>query len=112
MPEKDPAILFAKDIRHMPTLVAVVVFGLLLLFIHDVPVEVRRFFIPSLAIYIIGSFNISYIHCTLGNRKAMEKGAKKEPHVGIKKTHYVGIVSAHIIWFLAFIIYNNIKGVL
>jgi hypothetical protein len=97
------ADLIAKPALLCPGL-AMFAAGLLLLFLGELPEGVRRYFIPSLIMYAIGSGLISYIHAFLFSRISVK--AKSEERSILPDSTIITIFAAQVVWFAAFIGYN------
>jgi hypothetical protein len=96
----------ALDLRYGPPLFGVLLFGVAVLVFKDLSDPVRRYLVPSLAVYTLGAEFISYIHIILGRRKAIQCQAAKAQfgglHWGWMTFNFVG----HCAWLAAFIVYN------
>lgn len=99
-----------KDFRYGITLVSAFVLGLLLLFYREFSVFMQEIFIPSLAVYTLGTGLIAGIQILLtvsANTKAMAD--EKKPR-GISENNLKGIIIVHICLFVLFIVYNIFRS--
>ncbi len=88
------------------TLVSAFVLGLLLLFHSELPQFMKEVFIPSLAVYVLGTGLLTGIDIRLtvsANTKAIV--AKQDPK-GIPPLALIIITIAHVLLFIGFIAYN------
>ena len=86
----------AKDTRYFPCFVALLVLGLFLLFFKELNEELRKFFVPSLGIYIIGTSLIAWWQTELSKQQGGQVGWVE------KKV----VPWAHVGWFVFFVGYN------
>lgn len=96
------------------------IFGLMLLFIGSLSPPVRRWMVPSLAVYLIGAGNITFIkelrhrRYRADLRKEREVPADKRLRPSLTNLdtgEVLFFLSLHAAWFLAFIAYNVCRGV-
>jgi len=89
----------------IPTLIGTVILGLLLLFYRDFNEELRRYLVPSLVVYVLGTGLIAWVHYMLWRRTDLQPKRLAWPT-------FVRIVVVHIMWFVCFVWYNLYRGTL
>lgn len=89
----------------LPTLVSALLFALLLMFFENLPWEGRIRLLPSLAVYTLGTGLIGTVHLLsfLRGHSVPNK---------LDDRSFTRIQIAHSLWFLLFIGYNFLRGVL
>jgi hypothetical protein len=102
----------ARDFRYGITLVATFILGLFLLFYEDLVPAIQDTFVPSLAIYVLGTGVITGVQTLVtasANTKARADG--KEPR-GIPERWLKAIIALHLFWFVLLIAYNVVRAIL
>lgn len=96
--------------RYAPAWFSAFLFGILLLFLNELPPNMKKYMIPSLVIYSLGATILGTFHRLLGLHYVSERGGNNEKPIPIqwKATLFV----AHIIWFGALVVYNCYRQVL
>ncbi len=94
MDEMDASIW--RDVRYLPTFVSLLALGIVLLVYRDLGGLTRQYFVPSLAVYTLGSGIIASAHATASVRA-------KQVNSRLKNGWVVLVYVAHVIW-LGFLI--------
>jgi len=85
----------AKDMRYFPTLVSVLMFGILALFFKDLSEYLKNYFLPAGLIYTLGTSLIAWVQTMLFIRSGTQ----------LSKKAFGWIIFSHIFWFVLFIAY-------
>lgn len=96
--------------RFAPTLIALFVFSILLLFNNELPKNQRLFLIPSLIVYIQGTVIIGMINRLLGSHYVTKNSDNNEKAIPIYWRLLLWGIQTF--WFIAFIYYLFLRKIL
>lgn len=97
-----------KAPRLVPALFSVLVLGLFLLFLRELPEEMQTYLVPSVAIYGLGASLLGMLHRLVAYH--YEVAGNNERTIPIRWR--VILYAAHVLWFVSLIAYNFWRGVL
>jgi hypothetical protein len=90
----------SKDTRYFPTLIAALIFLIFLLFFDKLNDPLKLWFVPSLAVYVLGTSFIGYLQTMLNIRK----------QATLSINEFRMIMALHSVWFACLIEYNLYRG--
>lgn len=96
--------------RYGPAWFSIFMFGMTLLFVQQLPVNMSTYMIPSLVVYSLGTALLGTLHRLLGIHYSSDPN--KHDEKDIPRHWKINILLAHSSWFVSFIIYNIYRDVL
>ena len=86
-----------KDTRFFPCLLGALVLALFLLFFKELKPFLQTYFVPSLAVYVLGTGVVAWLQTMQGIRS--NDGI-------INNRQFNCIIALHLLWLVAFVSYN------
>ncbi len=96
--------------RFAPSWFSAFILGISLLFINDLPINMKKYMIPSLLVYSLGSIFLGTLHRMLSLNYAKNDFINNEQP--IPSNWKITILILHTAWFSCFIFYNFHRGAL
>ena len=96
------------DLRFFPTVVALFVLALLLLFFPSLSEHLRDSLVPALVVYAIGSSLIAYIQAMLNFRFQLKAKSHAVEFTGMPIPVFSTVVLLHIVWFSIFVLKSGL----
>lgn len=96
--------------RFGPALFAVLILGIVLLFLKELDENIKSFMIPSLVVYALGSSFLSSFHRMLGYHYKIAEDPNNEKPIPLGWK--IVLLVMHILWFASFVFYNFYRNVL
>ncbi len=93
-----------RDVRYLPTFVSLLVLGIVLLVYRDLEGLTRQYFVPSLAVYTLGSGIIASAHATAFARANQRDQALSTWSVRL-------VYGVHVFWLGLLIWYGDWRDV-
>ena len=90
----------ARDTRYFPALVGALILLGALLFSDKLTQPLKDWFVPSLAVYVLGASLIGYVQTMLFIRRQTQ----------LPTCWFAAIVVSHVLWLGLFIGYNLYRG--
>lgn len=89
--------------RYAPAWFSAFLFALLLLFLNELPVNMKTYTVPSLLVYSLGAAILGTLHRLLGLHYVPQSGGNNEKPIPIEWK--IALLVLHVTWFGAFVAY-------
>jgi hypothetical protein len=96
--------------RFAPALFSIFIFGILLLFLNELPKNMKAYTIPSLLIYSIGAVLIGTFHRFIALHYEVSGSENNEKTIPVPWRVFLYL--SQLLWVVAFVYYNCWRSVL